>query len=296
MILIAVVSLAGGATAGWFAAGARVKNKCENVEVCKYGNVEAANVGRARSPVSPERSEPRKRWLQRCAPNGRASRSAIPDVKPLKKSDALAEMRREPETVKQEEKPAQVAQPELQKDDNPFPRYLDMFKNNPEALVAEFQKESEADRASLAGLRKGIIDELKLNAEQAVVFEKALDDLRDEVTRINEEYVGLIESGQLNDEDDGSILTSNRLLGQRFVADREKAMRETSEELYEQLELDGVSDAEKQRLLFIAAQRTTFTYECLEPYLAVYDKIYKNLGIGDGIFSWCSRARRQSGK
>ena len=30
--------------------------------------------------------------------------------------------------------------------------------------------------------------------------------------------------------------------------------------------------------------------------MATYDKIYKNFGIGDGIFSWCSRARRQGGK
>ena len=95
---------------------------------------------------------------------------------------------------------------------------------------------------------------------------------------------------------DGSILTSNRILAQRFVADREKAMRETSEKLYEQLELDGVSDAEKQRWLFIAAQKMTFSYECLEPCLAVYDKIYKNFGIGDGIFSWCRRPHPQEKK
>ncbi|MBQ3344277.1 MAG: hypothetical protein IJG84_20430 [Kiritimatiellae bacterium] len=276
--IVVLVALAVGAAAGWFAAWGRGKNKCENVEVCKYGNVETANGGGAGVPDS------------------RVRRSAIPDAKPLKKSDATAEMRREPEAAKQEEKLAQVAQPELQKDDNPFPRYLDMFKNNPEALVAEFQKEAEADRASLAGLRKGIIDELKLNAEQAVVFEKALDDLRDEVMRINEEYVGLIESGQLNDEDDGSILTSNRILGERFVAARETAKREAAEKLYEQLELDGVSDAKKQAFLFIAAQRTSFSYECHEPYLSVYDKIYKNFGFGNGIFSWCSRARRQGGK
>ena len=280
-ILIAVVALVVGAAAGWFAAGARGKNKCENVEVCKYGNVETANGGRAQSPS---------------ASNGRACRSAIADAKPHQKSEAPSEKCREPEAAKQEEKPAQVAQPELQKDDNPFPRYLDMFKNNPEALAAEFQKEAEADRASLAELRKGIIDELKLNAEQAVVFEKALDDLRDEVTRINEEYVGLIESGQLNDEDDGSILTSNRILGERFVAARETAKREASEKLYEQLELDGVSDAKKQALLFIAAQRTSFSYECHEPYLSVYDKIYKNFGFGDGIFSWNRWCRRQQQK
>ena len=280
-ILVAVVALAVGAAAGWFAAGARGKNKCENVEGCKNGNVETANGGRAQSPS---------------ASNGRACRSAIVDAKPHQKSEAPSEKCREPEAAKQEEKPAQVAQPELQKDDNPFPRYLDMFKNNPEALVAEFQKEAEADRASLAELRKGIIDELKLNAEQVVVFDKALDDLRDEVTRINEEWVELIKSGLLNDEDDGSILTSNRLLGQRFVAAREKAMRETSEKLYEQLELDGVSDAKKQAWLYIAASRTASSYECLEPNLAVYGKVYKNYGIGDGIFSWNSWCRRQQQK
>ena len=185
---------------------------------------------------------------------------------------------------------------ELQKDDNPFPRYLDMFKNNPEALVAEFQKEAEADRSSLATMREHALGELKLNAEQVAMFDKALDDLRDEVTRINEEWVELIKSGLLNDEDDGSILTSNRLLGQRFVAAREKAMRETSEKLYEQLVLDGVSDATKQAWLYIAASRTASSYECLEPNLAVYDKVYKNYGIGDGIFSWNRWCRRQQQK
>ena len=41
---------------------------------------------------------------------------------------------------------------------------------------------------------------------------------------------------------------------------------------------------------------TSFSYECLEPNLQIYDKIYKNMGVGDGIFSWCRRARRQGGK
>ncbi|MBQ3340443.1 MAG: hypothetical protein IJG84_00965 [Kiritimatiellae bacterium] len=39
-ILIAVVALAVGAGAGWLAAQL---GKCENVEVCKYGNMETAN-------------------------------------------------------------------------------------------------------------------------------------------------------------------------------------------------------------------------------------------------------------
>ena len=199
-------------------------------------------------------------------------------------------------TVKQEKQlePAQEEQAaQEKKNDNPFPRYLDMFKNNPEALAAEFQKEAEADRASLAKVREHAIDELKLNAEQAAMFEKALDDLRDEVTRTNEEWVELIKSGQLNDEDDGSILTSNRLLGERFVAARQKAFRETAEKLYEQLVLDGVSDAKKQAWLYIATSRTASSYECLEPTLAVYGKVYKNYGIGDGIFSWNRWHRRQ---
>ena len=112
-ILIAVVALVVGVAAGWFAAGARGKNKCENVEVCKNGNVETANGGRAHSPS---------------ASNGRACRSAIVDAKPHQKSEAPSEKCREPEAAKPEEKPAQVAQPELQKDDNPFP--LSLYKPN----------------------------------------------------------------------------------------------------------------------------------------------------------------------
>ena len=79
-ILIAVVALAVGAAAGWFAAGAWGERKC--------GNVETANDGRARSPVSPERSEPRKRWLQGCAPNEKAK----PRRKVLMRSSADAEV------------------------------------------------------------------------------------------------------------------------------------------------------------------------------------------------------------
>jgi len=179
------------------------------------------------------------------------------------------------------------------KDDNPFPRYLDMFRNDPAALAAEFLKEAEADNARQRKLREGIIAEWKLNQEQAAMFEKALDDLKAEITRQNEEFAGLVKSGELNYEDDGSIFTSNRLLGQRFVAAREAAMRETSEKLYGQLELDGVSDAEKQRWLFIATQRAVFSYECFEPYLAVYDKVYKNMGFGNGIFSWCKQQEKK---
>ena len=66
---LAVVALAVGGVAGWFAAGAW--SKCENVEVCKCANVETANDGRARSPS---------------APNGRARRPATADSKPRRKA------------------------------------------------------------------------------------------------------------------------------------------------------------------------------------------------------------------
>ena len=44
-ILIAVVALAVGAAAGWFAAGAWGERKCGNVELWNCGNVETAKVG-----------------------------------------------------------------------------------------------------------------------------------------------------------------------------------------------------------------------------------------------------------
>ncbi len=285
-IILAAVAFAVGGVAGWFASralgGAAVSSKPPYRDATSRED----NIGRARSMN---------------APNGRVASPHAADAaaKPRRKVEVRAEKRQEPvaEVAKPEEKPVQAAQTEQQKkDDNPFPRYLDMFKDNPEALVVEFQKEAEIDRASLAKMREHAIGELKLNAEQVAMFEKALDDLRDEVTRTNEEWVELIKSGQLNDEDDGSILTSNRLLGERFVAAREKAFRETAEKLYEQLTLDGVSDAKKQSWLYIATSRTAHSYECLEPTLAVYDKVYKNYGIGDSIFSWCRRQRQQQEK
>ena len=79
-VIIAVAALATGAAAGWFAAGAW--GNC--------GNVETANDGRARSPVSPERSEPRKRWLQGCAPTEKAK----PRRKALIRSSADAEVQK----------------------------------------------------------------------------------------------------------------------------------------------------------------------------------------------------------
>ena len=281
-ILIAVVALAVGAAAGWFAAGARGKNKCENVEVCKYGNMKTANDGSAGTTKG----------------GARSMNAPKEKVEPRRTAKVNAEKRREQEAVKPVEEPAQDAQAETQKkDDNPFTRYLDMFRNDPEALAAEFIKEAEADNAKQRKMREDAIAKMKLNAKQAELFEKALDDLRDEITRQSEEWVRLINSGQMNEDTaaDGRFWDSNPLLCERVISDREAAVRETAEKLYEQLVTDGISDAAFQRVINNAAQKTAFAYECLEPNLAVYDKVYKNMGVGDGIFSWCRR-QQQNGK
>ena len=60
--MVAVVALAVGSVAGWFAA--RSWSKCANVEVCKCANVETADDGRARRPATAD-SKPRRKALIR---------------------------------------------------------------------------------------------------------------------------------------------------------------------------------------------------------------------------------------
>ena len=179
--------------------------------------------------------------------------------------------------------------------DNPFPRYLDMFKNNPEALAAEFEKEAEADRARQREVRDKAIARLKLNAEQAAVFEKALDDLKNAILRHEQEEVDLIASGQMNMDTaaDGRIWDSNLLLMDQCGADREKTVRDAAVELYNQLDVDSVSDSEKQKIIRWTTYNTSFSFDCYEPVLQVYDKVYKNMGFGKGIFSWCIRRQKK---
>ena len=177
------------------------------------------------------------------------------------------------------------------KDDNPFPRYLDMFRNEPAALAAEFEKEAEADRAGQRKMREQAIAKLKLTEEQAALFEKALDDIRNAVLRNMQEEVVLITSGQANMDTaaDGRFWDSNLLLMDQAVAAREKIVRDAAVELYNQLNVDGVPDAEKQRVIKRVTYNTSFSFDCYEPMLQVYDKVYKNMGFGNGIFSWCIR-------
>lgn len=180
--------------------------------------------------------------------------------------------------------------------DNPFPRYLEMFRNNPEALILEYAKEAEADRARQMEMRKKAIEELHLNAEQSVVFERALDYLKKAVMQQNKEEAALIQSGQLNEDSaaDGCIWNSNLIAVKRHIAARESLVQEVSEGLYEQLVVEGVSDADKQKILSRCTYMTSFDFETLEPYLDVYDKVYKNMGVGDGVFSWCQRQMRKA--
>lgn len=216
-----------------------------------------------------------------------AEASPVKEAKPKSAHQVAGEKAIEKSADADAEKKAEV--------DNPFPRYLDMFKNNPEALAAEFEKEAEVDRAAQRKMRDDAIAMLKLNADQAAIFEKALDDIRNAVLQQEQEKADLITSGQLNMETaaDGSLWSSNELLMDQFIEARQKVVRDAAVELYNQLEVDGVSDAEKQKIIRWATYRTSFSYDCCEPLLQVYDKIYKNMGFGNGIFSWCVRPRQK---
>ena len=93
-----------------------------------------------------------------------------------------------------------------------------------------------------------------------------------------------------------SPLGSGALAGTTYPIDRGMTASLLGFDSYTASTLDGVSDAKKQSWLYIATSRTAHSYECLEPVLAVYDKVYKNYGIGDSIFSWCRRQRQQQEK
>ena len=259
-ILIAVVALVVGVAAGWFAGRASTPNVSDAKVSAHPSSDIASQCSRCSGDMRASEQSTRTSGV-------RAHRPAANVVdKPRHAAVKVnADERREADTAKQEEKPAQAAQPELQKDDNPFPRYLDMFKNNSEALAAEFQKEAEANRTRQAKMREDAIAKLNLNAGQAAVFEKALDDLVAAVTQLHQDQVDLVLSGKLNMDtaSDGSLWSSNPLWSKRITAAREGAVQETAERLYEQLEFSGISDADAQNIIYRAAYNTSFSYECL---------------------------------
>ena len=89
-ILVALVALAVGATAGWFAAGTWGKCKCENVEVCKCETVEAANDGRARRPATAD-SKPRRKALIRSSADAEVQKRILENkISYLEKCIAVA--------------------------------------------------------------------------------------------------------------------------------------------------------------------------------------------------------------
>ena len=155
------------------------------------------------------------------------------------------------------------------KSDNPFPRYLEMFRNDPAALAAEFEKEAEAYRANERKMRDKAIAKLKLNEEQAAVFEKALDDLKNAILQHEQEEVDLITSGQVNMDTaaDGRLWDSNLLLMDQCGAAKEKIVRDAAVELYNQLAVDNVPDAEKQKIIKWTTYNTSFSFDCYEPVL-----------------------------
>ena len=74
-VFAAAVALGIGGAAGWLAAGARGKGECENVEVCKYGNMEATNAGRAGAPK--EKAKPRRKVLMRSSADAEVQRRIL---------------------------------------------------------------------------------------------------------------------------------------------------------------------------------------------------------------------------
>ena len=275
-VIIAVAAFAAGAAAGWFASGVGKERPCNETMDAPVVKPRASDVGR-RTPAS------------------------IPTARAQSRRTAAESQRKAP-SEQAGEKPKEAAGENAvgkgANNDNPFPRYLDMFKNNPEALAAEFEKEAEADRVKQRKMRDNAIAKLKLNAEQAAVFEKALDDLRNAILQHEQEEVGLFSSGQMNMDTaaDGRIWDSNVLLMDQYVADREKIVRDAAVEIYNQLDIDTVPDSEKQRIIGRTTYVTSFSAECYEPLLQVYDKVYKNMGFGNGIFSWCARQRQPKNK
>ena len=88
---------------------------------------------------------------------------------------------------------------------------------------------------------------------------------------------------------DGRLWDSNLLLMDQCGAVKEKIVRDAAVELYNQLDVDNVPDAENQKIIKWTTYNTSFSFDCYEPVLQVYDKVYKNMGFGKGIFSWCVR-------
>jgi len=279
-VITCLLALAVGVVAGWFAASVR------RAVAPRPPQSVAAAASMAVSMKPPSAVKPKRKARAKPVPEVSAAKTA--KSKPVRlEAVQSATTGDSAETPKADGADAE----KKAKDDSPFPRYLDMFRNDPAALAAEFEKETEADHVKQRKMCDEAIAKLKLNEEQAALFEKALDDIRNAVLQNMQADVDIITSGQANMDTaaDGRFWDSNLLLMDQAVAAREKIVRDAAVELYNQLDVDSVPDAEKQRIIKGATYKTSFSFDCYEPMLQVYDKVYKNMGFGNGIFSWCTR-------
>ena len=156
-VVFLVAAFAVGVAVGWFAAGAGGE-RCSHRADADQVSVDA--VPPKRNAPIPDAARPRRNAPKRVEEKTRTAPGELAGEMP------------------KEEAVERVADNDTNLD-NPFPRYLDMFKNNPELLAAEFIKEADEDRANQRKMRAQAIAKLKMNAEQAAFFEKALDDLLD---------------------------------------------------------------------------------------------------------------------
>ena len=95
------------------------------------------------------------------------------------------------------------------------------------------------------------------------------------------------------------VVESSPATMERFGAEKARLVaagtpvEDADVEIYNQLDIDTVPDSEKQRIIGRTTYVTSFSAECYEPLLQVYDKVYKNMGFGSGIFSWCRRQQQK---
>ena len=188
-ILVAVVALAVGGAAGWFAAGAWRKSKCANVKVCKCENVEVANDGRARSRATAD-SKPRRKALIRSSADAEVQKRILENkISYLEKCIATAKGVDAKPTPKKRETKAEIVE-RLMKLPTDTERYF------------AFTRLDEKTQMSLT------IGELKkLCPRQMTIDEELAEKLAerlDKMTEVNARRIGILEAfdpSGLNDEE-----------------------------------------------------------------------------------------------
>jgi hypothetical protein len=188
-ILVALVALAVGATAGWFAAGEWAKSKCENVEVCKCANVETANDGRVHRPATAD-SKPRRKALIRSSADAEVQKRILENkISYLEKCIATAKGVDAKPTPKKRETNAEIVE-RLMKLPTDTERYF------------AFTRLDEKTQMSLTmgELKKLCPRQMTIDEELAEKFAKCLD----KMTGVTARRIGILEAfdlSGLNDEE-----------------------------------------------------------------------------------------------